>query len=194
MLLPQSPAAGRRRGRSDCPSKEGSSSEAAKPRFCPLWKRKKVGQEREGARAPGEEAVGKSGRPGGARAWVEPAARRRISVSDANRFPAPPPPPALGARLRRSAAAPAFCSPRRSGGRLYLSSARAATRHSPGARGRGGWSAAGLAGAHGGALALCTRLRAALGGSGGPGRRAERASEKGGGGGSGARPGSRSLP
>ena len=46
----------------------------------PLWRRKKVGREREGVRVRGDGAVGKSGPPGCARAGVEPAAGRGVSV------------------------------------------------------------------------------------------------------------------
>lgn len=81
-----------------------------------------------------------------------------------------PPPPAgkLG-----SAAAHASCAPRHQSRRLYLSSARAATQHSPGARGQGGRSALELTGAHSGALALLGSARLSEVAAG---RRAERAS------------------
>ena len=76
---------------------------------------------------PDAREPGWSQQPGAASAF-------RMQIDSPLRRP-PPPSPARGARLRRSAAAHASCAPRRLSGRLYLSRAPAETRHSPGARG-----------------------------------------------------------
>lgn len=155
------------RGRSDCPSKE-LSSEAAKSQAGPLWKREKVGRDhraglvgggRVGVRAPPAIAS-----RGGA---SSPAWRPRLRCKSSPRSPLHPP-GKLG-----STAAHASCAPRHQSRRLYLSSARAATQHSPGARGQGGRSALELTGAHSGALALLGSARFSEVAAG---RRAERAS------------------
>lgn len=65
----------------------------------------------------------------------------------------PPPPSRPGERGSAARQPPTPPAPRAPSGRLYLSGARGATRHSPGARGRGGRSAAELPAHSGGRLA-----------------------------------------
>lgn len=115
---------------------------------------RKLGESGKGLVAREAREPGWSQRPGAASAF-------KMQIDSSHYHP----PPAPGARLRGSATAHASCALRRPSGRLYLRGARGATRHLPGARGRGGRSAPGLSGAHGGALVLLgsARLSAAAG-------------------------------
>lgn len=119
---------------------------------------RKLGRSGKGLVAREAREPGWSQRPGAASAF-------KMQIDSSHHHP----PPAPGARLRGSAAAAhASCALRRPSGRLYLRGARGATQHLPGARGRGGRSAPGLSGAHGGALVLLgsARLSAAAGAQG----------------------------